>query len=205
MMIEKRERMSHVFCAGLLWGILLIVPIDRLHAQSYSPMSTESSYQSGELDAQYKRRDHPWWVNLGAGPAMVSSSFVMNAGMVYCYQFDRSMISGRILGMTNNNPTIQNIDPSTVIYKMTDYGILYGPLWHTAHGYCSLGAGIGLVRAGYETPSSIWTNTSISIPFDAQWFWRFTSYAGIGLETYATLNFEKPFYGILVCAQLGSW
>jgi hypothetical protein len=149
--------------------------------------------------------NHPWWVNLGAGPAFVGNTFAMNAGMVYCYPFEHSIISARILGVTNNNPTVQQIDPSTVIYKMTEYGILYGPMWHTGYGYVSVGAGMGLVRAGYENGTDISTNTSVSIPLEAQWFWRCTSYAGIGLETYAALNFEKPFYGILVCVQLGGW
>ena len=88
---------------------------------------------------------------------------------------------------------------------MADYGILYGPLWQTEYGYVSVGAGLGLVRAAYETTSEISTNTSLSVPVEAQWFWRFTSYAGIGLYTYATLNFEKPLYGVIICAQLGAW
>ena len=157
------------------------------------------------LKSQTADQNHPWWVNLGAGPALVGNTFAMNAGMAYCYQFDRSIISARILGVTNNNPTVQQIDPSSTIYKMAEYGILYGPIWQTYYGYISVGAGIGLVRAAYETPIDIATNTSISLPIEAQWSWRFTTYAGLGLYTYASLNFEKPFYGVMVCAQLGAW
>ena len=156
--------------------------------------------------AHHNRSDSTsWWVDLGAGPALVGNTFSMNAGMVYCYQFDQSIISAHILGVTNYNPTVQRIDQSNTIYKMADYGILYGPLWQTEYGYVSVGAGLGLVRAAYETTSEISTNTSLSVPVEAQWFWRFTSYAGIGLYTYATLNFEKPLYGVMICAQLGAW
>jgi hypothetical protein len=129
----------------------------------------------------------------------------MNGGMVYCYQFDRSIISARILGTTNNNPTVQQIDPSVTIYKMAEYGVLYGPIWQTECSYVSIGAGVGLVRAAYETPTDITTNTSISLPIEMQLFYRFTPYAGLGLYTYASLNFEKPLYGVMVCAQLGVW
>jgi hypothetical protein len=129
----------------------------------------------------------------------------MNGGMVYCYQFDRSFISARILGVTNNNPTVQKIDQSATIYKMAEYGILYGPILQTDYGFVSVGAGIGLVRAGYETPFDIATNTCMSLPIEVQWFWRVTAYAGLGMYTYASLNFEKPFYGVMVCAQLGAW
>jgi len=157
------------------------------------------------LKSQTAHHNHPWWVNLGAGPAFVGNTFAMNAGMVYCYQFDRSIICARILGVTNKNPTVQELDKSYTIYKMADYGILYGPIWQTNYGYVSVGAGIGLVRAAYETPIDITTNTSISVPIEAQWFWRFTSYLGIGIYTYASLNFEKPLYGVIVCVQLGTW
>ena len=143
--------------------------------------------------------------NSRGGPALVSNNFAMNAGMVYCYQFDRSIISARILGVTNYNPTVQEIDKSYTIYKMAEYGILYGPIWKIGYGYISAGAGIGLVRAGYQTPIDIMTNTSISLPIEVQWFWRFTNYAGFGVYTYASFNFEKPIYGVMICAQLGAW
>ena len=107
--------------------------------------------------------------------------------------------------MTNNNPTVQQIDQSYTIYKMAEYGILYGPIWQTSCGYISAGVGIGLMRAAYETPIDIVTNTSISMPLEVQWFWRFTEYAGLGSYFYSSLNFEKSFCGVMVCAQLGVW
>lgn len=157
------------------------------------------------LKSQTVDEHHTWWINLGAGPALVGNTFAMSAGMVYCYQFDKSIISARILGVTNYNPTVQKIDQSNTIYKMADYGILYGPLWQGDYGWFSISGGIGLVRAAYQTPNDIATNTSISVPIEAQWFWRFTSYAGVSLDAYATMNFEKPLYGIMLCAQLGAW
>jgi hypothetical protein len=189
----------------VLCGFLLLVPFDQVRSQISLSINAGSSLGSDELKSQYLNKNNPWWVNLGAGPALVGNTFAMNAGMVYCYQFDRSIISARILGVTNNNPTVQRIDQSNTIYKMADYGILYGPIWQMKNCYISVGAGIGLVRAAYETTSDSTTNTSLSVPVEAQWFWRFTSYAGIGLYTYVTLNFEKPFYGVMICAQLGAW
>ena len=115
------------------------------------------------------------------------------------------MISARIIGVTNKNPTIQSIAPTQVNYKFADYSVLYGPLWQLEQSYVSIGAGIGLVRAAYETPVSIVTHTSVSLSLEAQWFWRPTRFAGIGLYTYANLNFEKYLFGTLMCVQLGMW
>jgi len=148
---------------------------------------------------------HPWWVNMGAGPSMIGSTFTMNGGMVYCYQFERSIISARIIGLTNKNPTVQKIDPTTVNYKYSDYSVLYGPLWQSEQTYFSIGTGIGLVRAAYETTASISTKTSMSLPLEAQWFWRPTRFAGIGLYAFANLNFEKHLFGTQICVQLGMW
>lgn len=159
---------------------------------------------SGGLN-QLKEDHHPWWVNMGAGPALVGTDFALNAGMVYSYQFERSVISARIIGLTNDNPTVQKIDRSSVIYKMADYGILYGPIWYSEYSYLSAGAGIGLVRAAYINTAEIATNTSISLPIEVQWFWRPTRFAGLGIYAYVSLNFEKTLYGMMLCAQLGAW
>lgn len=191
--------------AGLLCGILLFIPIGQVKSQINPAADLESSLCPDNLENETVNQHHQWWVTLGAGPAYVGNTFAMNAGMVYCYQFDRSIISARILGVTNYNPTVQEIDKSYTIYKMADYGILYGPIWQTNYGYVSTGAGIGLVRAAYKTPIDITTNTSISVPIEVQCSWRLTAYAGLGFYTYASLNFEKPLYGLMVCAQLGAW
>ena len=150
-------------------------------------------------------KSHPWWVDLGAGPSLVGDVFSMNAGMVYCYQFDKSVISARIIGVTNKNPTVLKVDPTSIHYKFSDYGVLYGPLWQFEHMVVSFGAGIGLVRAVVEAPTAISTKSSVSLPLEAQWFWRPTQFAGIGLYTYASLNYEKHLFGVLLCAQLGVW
>jgi hypothetical protein len=197
--------MNQLCSVGLLCGIFIILPISQVQSQIATEINAGSSLYSDNLKSQIAHQNHPWWVNLGAGPALVGNTFAMNGGMVYCYQFDRSIMSARMLGVTNNNPTVQKIDQSYTIYKMADYGILYGPIWQTDYGYASVGAGLGLVRAAYETQTDITTNTSISVPVEAQWFWRFTTYAGLGVYTYASLNFEKQFYGVMVCAQLGAW
>ena len=201
----RRKLMNQLHCVGLLCGMLLFIPLDQVRSQIAPRTNVESSRCSDNPKSLTDHQNHPWWVCLGAGPAFVGNTFAMNAGMVYCYQFDRSIISARILGVTNHNPTVQQIDQSNTIYKMADYGLLYGPIWLTKCGYVSAGAGIGLVRAAYETPTDIVTTTSISAPIEVQWFWRFTTYAGLGIYTYVTLNFEKPLYGVMMCAQLGAW
>jgi hypothetical protein len=197
--------MNRLCGVGLMYGFFFLLPIHQVKSQMTPAVHTGSLLSSENLNAQTTHPHHPWWVNLGAGPAFIGSTFAMNAGMVYCYQFDRSIISARMLGVTNNNPTVQQIDHSSTIYKMADYGILYGPIWQTNCGYITAGIGMGLVRAAYETPFDIVTNTSISIPFEVQWFWRCTEYAGLGIYFYSSLNFEKSFYGVIVCAQLGVW
>ena len=157
------------------------------------------------LYSQSADQKHPWWVNLGVGPSLIGSDFSMNGGMVYCYQWEKSIISARMLGLTNKNPTIQQMHPTALEYKFADYGILYGPIWQEEQWYVSVGAGIGLVRAAYETPLEITTNTSISIPLETQCFWRPTHFFGVGLYMYSTFNFEKMLTGLMISAQLGVW
>ena len=123
--------MNHRSCVGLLYGIFLFIPINQVKSQITPAINAGSSLYSDNPNYQTAHQNHPWWVNLGAGPAFVGNTFAMNAGMVYCYQFDRSIISARILGVTNYNPTVQEIDKSYTIYKMAEYGILYGPIWQT--------------------------------------------------------------------------
>jgi hypothetical protein len=148
---------------------------------------------------------HPWWVTVGGGPSLIGGDFSMSAGMIYTYQFENSVISGRILGITNINPTVQKIAPVETNYKMADYGVLYGPIWHYGRSYVSLGAGLGLVRASRQSGAQAARNTSISLPVEAQWFWQPTGFAGFGMYAYASANFERPLYGLLLCAQLGAW
>ena len=193
--------MNYLRCAGLLCGLIIFIPTSQVKSQNNIAIKMESSLNSEKINL----KNNPWWVNVGAGPAFVGNTFAMNAGFEYCYQFDQSIISARIVGVTNYNPTVQEIDHSNTIYKMADYGILYGPTWETCYGHASIGAGVGLVRAAYQNPTNIRTNTSISLPIEMQWFWRFTTYAGLSIYTYASLNFEKPLYGVMLCAQLGEW
>jgi hypothetical protein len=208
---EKRNTMlrwkvmDQLFYAMLMCGLCLVLPVLQVRAQTLPAHTMNSLSSINSMDNHDLSEHHPWWVNLGAGPALIGTNVSMNAGMVYSYQFDQSIISARILGSTNDNPTVQEIDRSRTLYKMADYGILYGPLWRTPYGYLSVGAGVGLVRAAYETPAGISSSSSISLPMEAQWFWRFTSHLGICVYTYATLNSEKPLYGILIGAQLGVW
>ena len=197
--------MNRLWCTVLLCGLFLTIGRCQVRTRDIPGQTIDASFSTGSTEHPDFQEHHPWWVDLGAGPALVGAHFAMNAGMAYCYQFEQSIISARILGSTNNNPTVQEIDRSGTLYKMADYGILYGPLWKTSYGYFSIGAGIGLVRAAYETPANSAASTSVSLPMEAQWFWRFTPYAGAGVYTYATLNYEKPLYGILICAQLGAW
>lgn len=150
-------------------------------------------------------KEHPWWVNLGAGPSSIGNAFSMSGGIQYCYQFEKSIICARVIGLTNNNPTIQKISASPVDYKFTDYGILYGPLWQSGNVYLSIEAGIGLVRAAYDTPPNSSTSTSVSLPLEVQMFWRPTHYAGFGLCVYTSLHDEKNLIGGFVCVQLGVW
>jgi len=182
--------MNQINYVGLLCGFLLISPINEVKSQT-TIVKTQSA--------------HPWWVNFGAGPAYIGTDFAMTAGMVYCYQIERSIISARIIGITNINPTVQRISASSTKYKMADYGILYGPMWQSECCYTSISAGLGLVRAAYETSTKITTNTSISLPLESQFFWRPTYFAGIGIYIYASINFEKPIYGIMLCCQFGMW
>ena len=197
--------MDRPYWMGMVCGLLFVFPMVHVLSQTTLMINEGYSVPSDGTKSSPARLNHSWWVDLGAGPAFAGRTFAMGAGMVYCYQLDRWIISGRILGVTNYNPTAQEIDKSSTIYKMSDYGVLFGRVWQTDYGYASAGAGVGLVRAAYQTPIHITTNTSISMPLEVQWFWRFTEFAGLGCYSFAAINFEKPLYGIMVCAQLGAW
>lgn len=167
-------------------------------------LSVQAGQGAGE-QSQVAEHHHPWWVTVGGGPSLIGGVFSMSAGMVYSYQFENSIISGRILGATNINPTVQTIEPAETKYRVADYGVLYGPIWHYGRSYVALGAGVGLVRAAQQSAILASTNTSISLPVEAQWFWQPTNFAGFGVYAYAGLNFKKNLYGLLLCAQLGVW
>jgi hypothetical protein len=196
MTLRENRSMKASTYLGWLLGLLLSIPLSYTNAQRGPALSEESQMASDH---------HPWWISVGGGPSLIGESFGLAAGMVYSYQFKNSLISGRIFGMTNVNPTVQKIDPSTTKYRIADYGILYGPIWHYGHSFLSLGAGVGLVRAAREYAAVPSTSTSISLPLEAQWFWQPTKFAGFGIYAYASLNFEKQLCGVLLCAQLGRW
>ncbi|MFZ1976978.1 MAG: hypothetical protein WAV76_03395 [Bacteroidota bacterium] len=150
---------------------------------------------------------HPWWVNMGGGPGLVGSAGTMTAGFEYSEQFDSMILSGRLLGSTNKNPTILEYSPSDVVYKMAEYAVLYGQAYQYGNYLISGGAGIGLVRAIYENDDAVTTgkNSSISLPLEAQWCWRPAHFVGCGFYAYASLNFEKTFAGLWFFAQVGLW
>ncbi len=171
-------------------ALFMIVSVCTLQSQMVYPASTDH---------------HPWWVNLGGGGAFIGNDFTMTAGAIYSYQFESTIVSARILGLTNENPTVQEIHATTTNYKFADYGILYGPIWHFGNWYVAATGGIGLVRAAYERPSGISTVTSFSVPLEAQLGYRISPTTGVGLYPYASINTEKSFWGVLACVQLGIW
>jgi hypothetical protein len=170
--------------------LLVVICVCTLHSQIIHPTS---GYH------------HPWWVNLGGGGAMIGSDLMMTAGVNYSYEFESTILSARIIGLTNENPTIQQIHSTVTNYKFADYGILYGPVWHFGNGYFAVTGGIGLVRAAYERPSGISTVTNFSVPLEVQLGYRISSTVGVGFYPYASINTEQSFWGVLACAQLGIW
>ena len=163
---------------------------------------------TANLEAQRQEPlPHPWWVTLGGGAGTVDGSLIMNAGMSYAYQFENSILTGRIAGGTNKNPTVLHYSPSALIYKIADYGVLYGPVWHDNDFMFAVSSGVGLVRIAYENSSDVPLSktSSISVPFEVQAFWRPTHFMGFGVYGYLTWNFEKTFTGLWLSTQLGMW
>ncbi len=152
-----------------------------------------------------QQADHPWWVSMGAGPAVHGGVLGMSAGMDYCYQLEHSIISGRIIGATNENPTIRRVSPSQTTYKLADYGILYGPLWTPGNWRLAVSTGLGVIRSTTDQGGPEETRSGISLPLEAQAFYRFTSFAGAGAYAYASMNGVHPLGGFLLVVQLGSF
>ncbi len=149
--------------------------------------------------------EHPWWISMGAGPADHGKVLGMSAGIDYCYQFERSIISARVIGATNMNPTVRRISPSLTTYKLADYGLMYGPLWIDGGWRLSVGAGVGILRSTTDQGGPEETRSGISLPLEAQAFYRFTSFAGAGVYAYGSVNGIHPIGGMLVVIQLGSF
>lgn len=164
---------------------------------------------ASSLQAQFSQAapsaHHAWWVNMGGGGAFIGSDFTMTAGVIYSHEYETTIISARIMGLTNENPTVKEIHSTSTDYKFADYGILYGPIWHSGDSYIAVTGGIGLVRAAYERPSGNTTTTAFSVPLEVQIGYRLSSTIGIGLYPYASINTEKSFAGVLACVQLGIW
>jgi hypothetical protein len=167
------------------------------------PLALVTMCGSGVLTAQ-PRDAHPWWITLGGGAATVTDgSATMALGAVYGQLRESSLISARILGATNDNPTVRRLDPRQTTYRLTDYGILYGPAWSGDAGYVSVGAGIGMVRATTENGTSSLLKSTISLPLEAQAFWQIYGSFGLGVYAFSSINNARTFSGVIVAVQLG--
>ena len=144
-----------------------------------------------------------WWISFGGGAATTNAALQMSAGAVYGTRFASSVLSVRIIGATNENPTVVRWSPSAATYKLTDYGILYGPAWEALGATLSVGAGLGLVRATVLDGSSVDTKSSVSLPVEAQALWRLTNFCGAGVYGYTSANGARRFSGLLLTVQLG--
>ena len=147
----------------------------------------------------------PWWISFGGGPAVADGVLDMAAGVVYGSRFESSVLSARIIGATNDNPTVRRWSPTPWTYKLTDYGILYGPVWDIPGGIVSAGAGIGLVRTAVSNGSLVEKKSSMSLPLEAQVLWRISDFFGAGLYGYASINGARTFPGMFLTVQLGAF
>jgi hypothetical protein len=161
------------------------------------------SLACASTNAQTTTGGRPWWITFSGGLATPGESLTMVAGAVYGKQFESSIVSARILGATNDNPTVRQLDPSAVTYRLTDYGILYGPAYVHAHGYVSAGVGLGLARTSREQGLTADGRSSISIPVEVQAFWQLSDFFGVGAYAFGSVNGARSFSGILLGIQLG--
>ena len=144
-----------------------------------------------------------WWITMGGGAATPGDALTMTAGAVYGKVLESGMVSFRIIGATNDNPTVRRWSPTPKTYRLTDYGILYGPVWPHEHGYLSAGAGVGLVRTAIEVGNTSAVRSAASLPVEAQAFWQFSDFFGAGLYAFASINGAKSFSGFFLAVQLG--
>jgi hypothetical protein len=145
----------------------------------------------------------PWWITFGGGTATSDGLLQMSAGVVYGTKFESSVLSARILGATNQNPTVRKWEPTPTTYKLTDYGILYGPVWEFGDGMISAGAGVGLVRTTMIKGGAPDSRSSASIPLEVQALWRISNFFGAGVYGYTNFNGAHDFSGLLLTVQLG--
>jgi hypothetical protein len=171
------KNLIQIFC---LAGMFLFISIEANYAQTDSSTIDKKCY----------------WLNFGIGKGSVGDES-MAIATNFSYQFGKNLVSLRAAG---------NID--WFRKSMSDYGILYGRSLNQSSLFVSVGAGLALVEGSIshglfsnKEPEKI--GPTIGIPFEAQLFWRPTSFLGIGLYGFANLNSEETFYGFTLNLQFG--
>jgi hypothetical protein len=120
---------------------------------------------------------------LGVGAANDSSFYA--AGVGAALQHGTLILMGRIASV---GPEKEN--------RMQDAGLLVGLGTQPGRFHCLAAAGLASARNNHDS-------TALAVPLEAQATWRFSSFAGIGVRGFLSLNKLASFGGLTVIAQVG--
>lgn len=136
-----------------------------------------------------------YWANIGLGAGTTGVSAVASVS----YRFNGNLLSLR--GSTTGGAASDDY---------WDVGLLYGRTASGSWYQTSLSAGIGLMggRTNQDGPVSARSTETleptVSLPLEAQLFWRPADFWGLGLSAFANINAKQSFGGIALCLQVGN-
>ncbi len=182
-------------CALLFWGAnLLCMGENHLYAQSKNTSS-----------------DIRGWVNAGLGPG--SGGGLAAAGS-FNLQYKQLLLSARISGNTTNfgdalaSAMFLGLIPVET-EEFTDYGLLLGLATRDKWIHASIATGVAMMSYRREVSGLLKqeikkdVSAKISLPVEAQLFFKPISFLGFGANIFGNINSEKSFGGVTFNLQLG--
>ena len=147
-----------------------------------------------------------FWANAGIGVSSMDLSFGASLNFVAS---ESDLITIRFC----RNQQFALFTNGTYVW---DFGAMYGLRTNSTSTYASISSGLALVggaNLGKYIPGQGWfsghyeeiTYMTVGIPFEAQFFWRPSSFLGIGICANANLNMKKSFAGAQLCLQFGKF
>jgi hypothetical protein len=84
--------------------------------------------------------------------------------------------------------------------NITEFAVLYGICNKSRFWFCSAGGGLAYISGEDRNHENV---SAIGIPIEGQLFATPLPFIGVGLYGLGNLNLRVPFFGIMLCLQLG--
>lgn len=202
--------MKYVFKISLLL-ILYLVLLNHSIAKDYAivgssiyagedkPELKETSSEISQIKSNLNVDLSRFWFNLGLGPSSAVDGS-MAGGLSVNYNYGLFLVTARFLYNEEFRICVFGCNPSDNCYELS---ILSGLAYKTNLILASISAGLSYVYVNKYIDSYHKNFQRIGFPIDAQLFFRFYKYVGIGVNGFANLNSGHSFGGVLLCLQFG--